>query len=122
SRSSLPPPTSTVVSAWISFSPRVEAAISTLLPYTPLFRSGGPVVQVCVFGVAAPEMTVTVHGVPSGAFTNPVPSLTLMWQCNVWFAAHAFVAFSLVNFVFGPMHVLWAFGESPTFVSAVLRF
>ena len=66
-------------------------------------------------------MTATVHVVPAGAFVTPVPSLTLMWQCNVWFVPTAFVAVAGVIWMFASTNVLCAFGPSPTFASPVVR-
>jgi len=71
------PPTLTVVEADTVVVPAVaEVIVAVQLPVPP------DVVQFCDAGVPGPEMIVTVHVVPSGAFTKPVPGLTLMWQVS----------------------------------------
>jgi hypothetical protein len=100
-----------MVEAWIVFDPTVEDVITT--SQLPLPAVGVPVVQFCETGVAAPEITVTVQVVPSGAFTNPVPSLTLIWQCNVCGAPTAFVAVAGVIWMFASTQVLLALPEPP---------
>ena len=65
------------------------------------------VVQFCEAGVAGPEMIATVHVVPAGAFAKPPePSLTLMWQCNVWFVPTGLVAVAGVIWMFASTNVL----------------
>ena len=84
------------------FVPAVEEVITTIAGARRARRRA----RFCEAGVAAPEMTVTVHVVPAGAFVTPVPSLTLMWQCNVWFVPTAFVAVAGVIWMFASTHVL----------------
>jgi hypothetical protein len=100
--------TDTVVEAEMVVVPAVEDVIVAVqLPVPP------DVVQFCVVGVPGPEVIVTVHCVPSGAFTKPVPGLTLMWQVSTWFVPTGLVALPGVIWMFASTQFLLALPEPP---------
>jgi len=89
------PPTVTFVDARITDVPvAVDVIVAVHDPVAPT------VVQFCVAGVPGPAMIATVHTVPAGAFTWPVPSFTLMWHVSTWFVPTAFAAVGGVSWMF----------------------
>jgi hypothetical protein len=100
--------TLSVVDAEIVVVPAVDDVIVAVqLPVPP------DVVQFCAVGVPGPEVIVTVHVVPSGAFTKPVPGLTLTWQVSTWFVPTGFVAVPGVIWMFASTQFLLAFPDPP---------
>jgi hypothetical protein len=61
--------------AWITVTPVTAEVIVTV--HDPLPGVGVPVEQLWLVGAPGPETIETVHIVPSGAFTNPLPGFTL---------------------------------------------
>src|SRR5262249_32040754 len=114
-RVSTTPMTVTVVEAETVVVPAVEEVIVAVqLPVPPV------VVQFCVVGVPGPEVIETVQTVPSGAFAQPVPSLTLMWQVRTWFVPTGFVAVAGVIWMFASTQFFCAFPLPPDAVFAAV--